>query len=103
MTHPTGQINETVHQRVRLGIMAVLAEADHAEFTFLKQELGLTDGNLNRHLQVLEDAEYITRIRDKNNGRSRTWIRATRQGKSALAEHLRTLQQLIDSTRGGTT
>jgi DNA-binding MarR family transcriptional regulator len=100
MTHPSGLLDDVIHQRVRLGIMAVLAEADEAEFTFLKEHLGLTDGNLNRHLQVLEDAGYVARKRRRHGGRSKTWIRATNAGSSALSEHLKTLQRLIDQTKG---
>lgn len=102
MTHPSGLLDDVIHQRVRLGIMAVVTEADEAEFTFLKAELDLTDGNLNRHLQVLEDAGYIARRRRKQAGRSRTWIRATKRGRSALTDHLETLQRLIDQTKGMT-
>jgi DNA-binding MarR family transcriptional regulator len=80
--------------------MAVLAEADEAEFTFLKEHLDLTDGNLNRHLQVLEDAGYIDRRRSRSSGRTKTWIRATKAGSSALSDHLETLQRLIDQTKG---
>jgi DNA-binding MarR family transcriptional regulator len=100
MTHPSGLLDDVIHQRVRLGIMVVLAEADEAEFTFLKDQLDLTDGNLNRHLQVLEDAGYIARRRGRSAGRPRTWIRATRSGQTALADHLETLQRLIDQTKG---
>lgn len=100
MTHPSGLLDDVIHQRVRLGIMAVLAEADEAEFTFLKEQLELTDGNLNRHLQVLEQAGYIARRRSRLGGRPRTWIRATKKGSSALVRHLATLQRLIDQAKG---
>jgi len=100
MTHPAGLLDDVIHQRVRLGIMAVLAEADEAEFTFLKTQLDLTDGNLNRHLQVLEDAGYIARRRSRLGGRVKTWIRATSAGAAALSKHLSTLQRLIDQTKG---
>jgi DNA-binding MarR family transcriptional regulator len=100
MTHPSGLLDDVIHQRVRLGIMAVLAEADEAEFTFLKEQLDLTDGNLNRHLQVLEEASYIARRRNRLGGRTKTWIRATKSGRAALANHLATLQLLIDQTKG---
>lgn len=102
MTHPSGLLDDVIHQRVRLGIMAILSEADEAEFTFLREELGLTDGNLNRHLQVLEDAGYVSRRRRRQSGRSRTWMRATKAGHSALDDHLETLQRLIDQTKGMT-
>jgi DNA-binding MarR family transcriptional regulator len=98
MTHPISGIDDIVHQRVRLGILAVLAEADRVEFTYLRDRLDVTDGNLNRHLQVLSDAGFV-RTEKRTSGRSRTWIGATRSGREALASHLRTLQQIIDSTK----
>ena len=100
MSHPTEQLDDVIHQRVRLGIMAVLTEADEAEFTFLKEQLDLTDGNLNRHLQVLEEAGYIARRRVSRSGRNKTWMRATPEGRKALSGHLATLQLLIDQTKG---
>ena len=52
--HPADDIDEIVHQRHRLGVMVVLAEARRADFSYLKSVLELTDGNLGRHLKVLE-------------------------------------------------
>ena len=54
--HPTNEIDETVHQRHRLGILTITAEAQRAEFGYLREALGLTPGNLSRHLTVLEQA-----------------------------------------------
>lgn len=100
MTHPTVQLDDVIHQRVRLGILAVLVEADYADFTFLRDSLELTDGNLSRHLQVLEDAGLVT-IEKRFEGRKpRTWVRATKKGRSSLAQHLRTLKALIDQLDG---
>lgn len=56
--HPTNGLDETVHQRHRLGILTIAAEA-RAEFSYLRDALGLTPGNLSRHLTVLEDAGLI--------------------------------------------
>ena len=49
-------LDETVHQRTRLGILTMLAEVGSASFTHLRDTLGLSDGNLSRHLRVLEEA-----------------------------------------------
>lgn len=95
-THPALLLDDTVHQRVRLGILAVLAEADQADFGFLKQALDLSDGNLSAHLRVLEDAGYVRIEKGYENRRPRTWVHATRQGRKALEAHLAALQQLID-------
>lgn len=95
-SHPSQQLDDTVHQRVRLGILAVLAEADRADFGFLKETLDLTDGNLSRHLRVLEDAGYVTIEKGYEDRRPRTRVNVTRRGRRALTEHLTALQQLID-------
>lgn len=94
--HPSQLLDDTVHQRVRLGILAVLAEADQADFGFLKETLELSDGNLSRHLRVLEEAGFVSIEKGYEDRRPRTWVNATRQGRRALASHLAALQQLID-------
>ena len=50
------RLDDVVHQRTRLGVLTILAEVDSAAFTYLRDELGLSDGNLSRHLRVLEEA-----------------------------------------------
>jgi DNA-binding MarR family transcriptional regulator len=100
MTHPTVQLDDVIHQRVRLGILAVLAEADLADFTYLRDSLELTDGNLSRHLQVLEDGGFVTIEKRFEGKKPRTWVRATKKGRSSLAEHLLTLKALIDLVGG---
>ncbi len=94
-SHPSQRLDDTVHQRVRLGILAVLAEADRADFGFLKDALGLTDGNLSRHLRTLEDAGYIEIHKGYEGRRPRTWITLTRTGVRVLEEELTMLRALV--------
>lgn len=101
MTHPTSRLDDVIHQRVRLGILAILTEADLADFTFLREELELTDGNLSRHLQVLEEAGYVRISKEFVERKPLTRVHATRRGRRALASHLSALQELIDQTSGG--
>lgn len=96
MTHPALRLDDVVHQRVRLGILAVLEEVDRADFGFLKQSLDLTDGNLSRHISVLEDAGLVTIEKGSLRGRSRTWISASPSGRRALTSQLAALRELID-------
>jgi DNA-binding MarR family transcriptional regulator len=94
--HPSQLLDDTIHQRVRLGILAVLNEADQADFGFLKETLELSDGNLSRHLRVLEEAGYVRIEKGYEERRPRTWVNATKRGRKALSTHLAALQQLID-------
>lgn len=94
-SHPSQRLDDTVHQRVRLGILAVLAEADQADFAFLKDALSLTDGNLSRHLQVLEEAGYVRVDKTFEGRRPRTWISATKAGRAAFASEVAALRELI--------
>jgi DNA-binding MarR family transcriptional regulator len=92
---PTSGLNETVHQRHRLGILAITAEASRAEFGYLQTELELTAGNLSRHLAVLEEAGLIELDKGYSGRRPRTWVKITRRGRSALAAELAALAELV--------
>jgi DNA-binding MarR family transcriptional regulator len=93
--HPTAQIDETVHQRHRLGILTITAEAQRAEFGYLREALGLTPGNLSRHLSVLEAAGMVEVEKGYAGRRPRTWVRITRPGRAALAAELAALTELL--------
>lgn len=94
MTHPTNGLDETVHQRHRLGILTIAAEA-RAEFSYLRDALDLTPGNLSRHLTVLEEAGLIKVDKGYHGRRPRTWVRITRPGRAALAAEIAALSELL--------
>ena len=102
--HPSQRLHGVVHQRVRLGILAVLSEADQADFTYLKETLGLTDGNLSRHLQVLDEAGFVRIEKTFEGRRPRTWVTSTKAGRAAFASELAALRELMVSVeqRGAT-
>lgn len=97
--HPADGLDDTVHQRHRLGVLVVLAEAKKADFAYLKTTLGLTDGNLGRHLQVLADAGLVNLDKVFEQRRPRTWVTITKAGQSALAAELDILEDLIERAR----
>ena len=97
MSHPTLELDEVVHQRVRLGILAVLAEVDRADFTFLRDTLTVTDGNLSRHLQVLEEAGCVKIEKVFEGKRPRTWVTATKRGREAFRREISALRALVDA------
>ncbi len=98
-SHPTNDLDETVHQRHRLGILTITAEAKSADFGYLREALGLTAGNLSRHLTVLEEAGLIQVTKGYEGRRPRTWVNITRAGRTALAEEIATLTKLLRGPR----
>jgi DNA-binding MarR family transcriptional regulator len=86
---------DIVHQRTRLGILAVLAEAGEADFPYLRKVLDLTDGNLGRHLEVLEGAGLIIMNKGYRGRRPRTWAAITAEGRRALRRELASMQALM--------
>jgi DNA-binding MarR family transcriptional regulator len=93
--HPTNGLDETVHQRHRLGILTIAAEAESADFGYLRQALGLTAGNLSRHLTVLEDAGLVQVSKGYEGRRPRTWVKITAEGRAALTAEIAALTALI--------
>jgi DNA-binding MarR family transcriptional regulator len=93
--HPTKDLDDTVHQRVRLGILTIAHEARRVEFSYLRSNLELSAGNLSQHLAVLENAGLITVEKGYAGKRARTWVTLTKAGRAALAEEIASLKLLI--------
>lgn len=93
--YPTNGLDEAVHQRHRLGILTITAEAQSADFGYLRDALELTPGNLSRHLTVLEEAGLIKVDKGYQGKRPRTWVSITSGGRSALAAELAALTELL--------
>jgi DNA-binding MarR family transcriptional regulator len=97
--HPALDLDETVHQRVRLGALAILVEADRANFTYLRDTLGVTDGNLSAHLNVLVNAGLVRLDKRFIEGRPRTWVRATPKGRATFRAEVDALDRLVTRYR----
>ncbi len=91
-----GRIDDVIHGRMRLGIVAYLASAEVADFTELRNVLNATQGNLSVHLRKLEDAGYIA-IEKRFVGRKpQTLARLTDGGRKAFADYLAAISKLIE-------
>jgi DNA-binding MarR family transcriptional regulator len=90
-----GQIDEVIHGRLRLGIMAYLADAEAADFTELKTVLEATQGNLSIHLRKLEDAGYVAIEKSFLARKPLTRIRITPAGRKAFADYLEAIAKLV--------
>ncbi len=93
------QLNEIIHQPVRLQIMASLVALGHGEqvdFVYLRKILNLTDGNLGAHLVKLEEAGYVKIEKTFIARKPRTFVSTTGKGRDAFDSHISALKQIIE-------
>ena len=93
------ELDRTIHERIRLGIVSALAVNESLTFNELKALLDTTDGNLSVHARKLEDASYITCTKTFDGRVPRTEYRLTESGRGALDEYIRHMEALIRSVR----
>jgi DNA-binding HxlR family transcriptional regulator len=88
------KLDPVIHPPARLKIMAVLAPQDSLSFTELKEQLGMTDGNLCVHMRTLEEAGYVSVRKSFVNRKPRTEYSLTPKGRGAFVEYLQTLGEI---------
>lgn len=91
-------LDPVIHQPVRLRIMASLAslhETEAAEFTFLRDLLGLTDGNLGAHVRKLEEEGYISIEKAFVQRKPHTYIALSGKGRKAFKGHVAVLETIL--------
>jgi DNA-binding MarR family transcriptional regulator len=94
------ELNETIHQPVRLRIMAALVTLEtgsEVDFTYLRDLLDVTDGNLGAHLRKLEEAGYIAVNKTFVERKPRTYVSATTDGRKVFQEHVAALESILKS------
>lgn len=88
-------LDDVVHQRVRLGVLALLSRHDRS-FTELRDNLDQSDGGLGRHLKVLAEAGHVTLTKTFQDNRPRTDVALTDTGRAALGHEAGALAELIN-------
>lgn len=96
MEVPTG-FDAILHPPARLQIAAVLAQAQDAEFSLLKQITGASDSVMSKHLAALAEAGYVALSKATSEGRQRTWARLTSSGRKAFRKHVEALETLAST------
>jgi DNA-binding MarR family transcriptional regulator len=91
-------INKAFDHRIRLGIMSVLMVNESADFTTLKELLGVTDGNLASHAKALEAENYIVVEKQFIGKKPNTSYKVTTVGRKAFTAHIDALEKLIAKT-----
>ncbi|WP_202839148.1 winged helix-turn-helix domain-containing protein [Luteimonas saliphila] len=94
-----GKIDDVIHGRLRLGVMAYLADAEVADFTELKNALEVTQGNLSVQLRKLEEAGYIRIEKTFLNRKPLTRARLTPAGRKAFKDYLDVIAKLVGESR----
>lgn len=89
------QIDDTLHSRIRLAVVAALVSVEEADFNFLKDMVKTTDGNLSTHLKKLEDAGYVSSRKRFVDRKPQTKYKITEKGKHALEEYVSTLEKFL--------
>jgi DNA-binding MarR family transcriptional regulator len=89
---PFVPLDPVIHSPVRLAVVAVLASAARAEFTFLKKAAETTDGNLSAHLAKLEEAGYIAVEKSFRGRKPVTTCVLTGKGRAAFEAYLKALE-----------
>ena len=89
-------LNKAFESRMRLGIMSILMVNDFVDFSALKEQLHVTDGNLASHLSALEKLEYVAVKKQFIGKKPNTSYTTTSAGKKAFSEHLDALERLIN-------
>lgn len=89
-------LDRVMHEKARLGVLSsLIAYPKGLAFADLKQLCGLTDGNLSRHLQVLQEAGLVEISKSFENNRPQTTCRLTRSGRKRFLEYLAVLEQVV--------
>lgn len=91
------RLDDVVHSRIRLAVMSILMSVDEAEFTYLRDRTGATDGNLGAHLRKLEDAEYLEADKRFEDRKPVTRYRMTDVGREAFRRYVDRLEAMISA------
>ncbi len=89
-------LDRVIHERARLGVLtSLMARPKGVPFGELKSLCGLTDGNLSRHLQVLQEAGLVEVTKGFDRNRPLTVCHITDQGRTRFLEYLEVLEQVV--------
>jgi DNA-binding MarR family transcriptional regulator len=90
-----GDIDQLIHERLRLGIVCALAVHESLTFTELRDLLQTTDGNLSVQARKLEEAGYVTCQKRFEARKPKTTYKLNAKGRAALEDYLKTLSEML--------
>jgi DNA-binding HxlR family transcriptional regulator len=89
------QLDPIIHSRIRLAALSVLISVKEASFSYLKEKIGTTDGNLSASLSKLEEARYISIKKAFKGKKPLTTCSVTEKGRNAFSAYLKALETYI--------
>ena len=96
---PFLQLDRVIHEKGRLGIMAMLAASPELSFTELRDALSMTDGNLTTHIRTLQEEGLVSVAKSYQNNRPLTTCSLTVVGRKAFAEYIALLEQIVRANK----
>lgn len=90
------KFDELILSKTRLGIIAALMSGDKLDFTYLRNALNLSDGNLSIQIRKLEEAGYIKVEKIFVDRKPKTFCKITRKGQKAVKNLIGKLEALIN-------
>lgn len=90
----TPRLDPLIYPVGRLQICAVLSAVEEAEFSVVRDSVGVSDSVLSKHVKVLEEARYVRVRKASDAGRQRTWLALAGPGRAAFAAHVAELTRL---------
>ena len=89
------ELDPVVHGKLRLAVLSLLIGVEEADFTWLRQKTGSTDGNQGAQMLKLEEAGYVAMEKRFAGRKPQTLYRMTPAGREALAAYVAALKQLL--------
>ena len=93
------KLDRVIHEKARMGIMALLAASAALTFTEIRDALKMTDGNLSVQIRTLQEAGYVAVTKSYRQRRPCTTCALTADGRRAFSEYIATLGKIIEQSK----
>ena len=91
------RLDPQIHPPARLQLVTMLTAVSEAEFSTLRDALGVSDSVLSKHVSALAAVGYLASRKGTRAGRRTTWVRLTPRGRTAVRAHVAALRELIEA------
>lgn len=91
----SGALDPVIHAPNRLQMCCMLAAVDTIDFATVREALDVSESVLSKHVKTLEEAGYVKVKKAASDGRQRTWLALTGDGRKALKAHLAALKAMM--------